>query len=104
MKDIRLWINSTGDNDRDVVIECNYNYSGSGVGSFNNFEKWPHIGVSIALPAGREDIRDSLAIDLRDLIKEFISEHDLQKDQTIRTKENTRKEVWKEFGFSEEEK
>jgi len=94
-------INSTGDVSRDIEIKGSYNYSGSGLGSFNNFSQWPSIQARIPMPAGREDLRDKLANKIVELVNSFIEENDLLNDQTVRTRENTREEVWAEYGLEE---
>lgn len=97
----KLDIYCTDGNHR-AVISVRSNYSGSGLGSFGNFNCWPNVKADIPIPAGRKDIARKLAKEIRSLVEKFIRDNNLQEDKTRRTKENTRKEVWAEYGLENE--
>lgn len=82
-----------------VEIELGKNYSGSGLGSFGNFREWPTLNLKMSFPPGRPEIMAAFASELQVLIDTFVEKNDLMTFQGIRTKENTRKEVWKEHGL-----
>lgn len=96
-----LPINNTGEDvcDNGINIRVHKNYNGSGSGCFNNFTEWPCVTLKCALPAGRDDISEELVRRLKVFILDFSQEFNLTHNQTKRTRENTREEVWEEHGL-----
>ena len=58
-------------------IEACWDYNGSDKGAFGRAETWPVVDAHVPLPAGRLDLRRTLAERLRQTIDQFIEEHDL---------------------------
>ena len=63
--------------DGGVDVECGWHYNGGGPGAFGGASHWPHVSTSVSLPAGREDLRDELATELKETIDQFLEKKGL---------------------------
>lgn len=82
-----------------VTLRMASSYNGSGESCFNGFREWPTVSLHVPLPAGRTDMQQALASELKDFIDGFISRHNLMDDQSVRTRGNTYEVHWKKYNL-----
>jgi hypothetical protein len=67
--------------DNAITIRSTKNYSGSGPTAFGfkrgEKAEWPHVELAVSLPAGREDLAESLVKELMEQIDRFVLDNNL---------------------------